>query len=408
MTLAVTVFCAALLGCEQPAVGLDDSQLDGSHLDGFSTEVQKRRNKPVKDTTVALPPDTTTAPPPPDTTTAPPPPDTTVTPPPPLPPPSGVGVWISPSEIAALPTSGAAWTALLAEANRGCGTPDLSNQDQRNNVCVMAKALVFARTGTPSYRDGVVQALTSIVGSGTYSGRALALGRELGAYVIAADVIGLASYRPELDTQFRAKLRELLRTPTVQGPANLIECHEKRPNNWGTHCGGARAAVAAYLGDLTELARVAQVFRGWLGDRSAYAGFDYGSLSWQCDASKPVGVNPVGCMKDGHPIDGVLPDDQRRAGDFTWPPPKENYVYEALQGALMQAVILQRHGHDVWNWQDRALLRAFRWLHDVDGFVAGGDDEWEAHVINRHYGTSFPAATPAQPGKNVGWTDWTR
>ena len=29
---------------------------------------------------------------------------------------------------------------------------------------------------------------------------------------------------------------------------NLVECHEKRPNNWGNHCGASRAAVAAYLG----------------------------------------------------------------------------------------------------------------------------------------------------------------
>jgi len=61
--------------------------------------------------------------------------------------------------------------------------------------------------------------------------------------------------------------------------------------------------------------------------------------------------------KDGHRIDGVLPDDQRRGGSFGWPAPRENYVWEALQGALAQAVILHRAGYDVWNWEDRALLR---------------------------------------------------
>jgi hypothetical protein len=103
----------------------------------------------------------------------------------------------------------------------------------------------------------------------------------------------------------------------------------------------------------------------------------------------------------------VLPDDQRRAGTFRWPPPKENYVYEGLQGALAEAVILHRAGYDVFNWQDRALLRAFQWLHTQASFPATGDDSWEPYVVNKYYGTSFPAPVPSKPGKNVGWTDWT-
>lgn len=165
--------------------------------------------------------------------------------------------------------------------------------------------------------------------------------------------------------------------------------------------------VAVYLGDQAELERTAQVFKGWLGDRAAYAGFDYGDLSWQCDPSKPVGINSKGCMKEGHPIDGVIPDDQRRAGGFTWPPPKENYVWEGLQGALVQAVILYRAGYDVWNWQDQALLRAVIWLHEQADYPAQGDDTWQPHIINYYYGTSFPAPVPSNPGKNMGWTDWT-
>ena len=317
------------------------------------------------------------------------------------------GIWIGRTEIAALPTSGPAWDNLKAKADQSCGAVDLSNQDQSNNVCIMAKALVFARTGQSSYRTDTVAALQSIVNMGTYNGRALALGRELGAYVISADLIDLRNYNPSLDSQFRAKIKSLLTTTTSGGPSNIIDCHEDRPNNWGAHCGGARAAVDAYLGDQQDLARVAQVFKGWLGDRSSYAGFTYGDLSWQCDSSRPVGINPTGCTKSGHPIDGVLPDDQRRSGGFTWPAPQENYVYEALQGALMQAVILKRAGYDAFAWENRALLRAFQWLHTEDDFPTTGDDDWEPFLINCFYGTSFPARAGTTPGKNVGWTDWT-
>jgi hypothetical protein len=114
-----------------------------------------------------------------------------------------------------------------------------------------------------------------------------------------------------------------VRTETLDGKT-LINTHEIRPNNWGTHAGASRVATDLYLGDKADLAKAAQVFKGWLGDRSAYAGFTYGDLAWQADPSKPVGINPKGATRNGHLIDGVLPDDQRRAGGFSWPPQQEN------------------------------------------------------------------------------------
>ncbi len=107
------------------------------------------------------------------------------------------------------------------------------------------------------------------------------------------------------------------------------------------------------------------------------------------------------------PIGGVLADDQRRSGAFRWPPPKENYVYEALQGAVAQAVLLERLGYDSWKWGDRALLRAFEWLHAEADFPAQGDDTWIPHTVNRAYGTKFPAPAPSRPGKGMGFSHWT-
>jgi hypothetical protein len=316
------------------------------------------------------------------------------------------GIWIDKARLAGLPMSGAAWTSLRSAADQSCGTPNLEDQEDSANVCVMAKALVYARTGSTSYADQVATALRSIVNSGSYGGRALALGRELAAYVIAADLIDLKTYDPSLDSSFRSKIRSLSTTVTTEA-GTLIQCHENRPNNWGTHCGASRAAVAAYLGDTAQLARIAQVFKGWLGDRSSYASFKYGDLSWQFNGSTPVGINPQGATKSGHNIDGVLPDDERRAGGFTWPPPKENYVWEALQGAFAQAVILRQAGYDVFTWEDRALLRAVTWLHEQADFPADADDTWQPYVVNYYYGTSFPAESPSRAGKNVGFTDWT-
>jgi PKD repeat protein len=315
--------------------------------------------------------------------------------------PDAQGIWTSARELASLPTTGQAWDRLLSDANRSTASPDISNQDDDTDVYVLAKGLVFARTGEERYRQEVISACRAAIGSED-GGRTLALGRNLIGYVLAADLVGL----PAADeADFRAWLRDCL-TETLDG-RTLVSTHEDRPNNWGTHAGASRAAVAAYLGDQAELDRCALVFRGYLGDRDAYAGFEYGALSWQADPSRPVGCNPKGATKDGHDIDGVLPDDQRRAGDFSWPPPKENYVWEALQGALAQAVVLHRAGYDVWEWEDQALLRAVNWLHEVCNFPASGDDTWSPHVVNHYYGTDFPAPVPSSHGKNVGYTDWT-
>jgi hypothetical protein len=311
-------------------------------------------------------------------------------------------IWISRAAIRALPDSGRAWDALLAEARRPIVAPNLSNQEDGSNVRALAKALVYVRTGEERYRDHVVTAVGRAIGT-EKGGRTLALGRNLLAWVIAADLVGL----PEAeDRAFRAWL-DGVRRESLDG-RTLISTHERRPNNWGTQAGASRMAAALYLGDFDDFCRAARVFRGWLGDREAYAGFRYGGdLSWQADDRKPVGINPAGAERQGHSIDGVLPDDQRRAGSFAWPPPVTNYAYGALGGALAQAVLLERQGYDAWQWEDRALLRAFAWLHDQANFPSKGDDTWQPHLINHAYGTRFPAPLPARPGKNVGFTDWT-
>jgi hypothetical protein len=224
--------------------------------------------------------------------------------------------------------------------------------------------------------------------------------------VIAADLVGL---EPAEDVTFRAWLRRTL-TETLDG-MTLQSTHEDRPNNWGTMAGASRAAVAAYLGDAAELARTAQVFKGWLGDRASYAGFSYGDLSWQFDPSQPVGINPAGATKDGESIDGALPDDMRRGCSFQFPPCHTGYAWEALQGVTVQAEILHRAGYDAWNWEDQAIRRAALFLDALDrrygGWWAEGDDEWSPWLINHAYGASFTATSAARPGKIMGWTDWT-
>lgn len=302
-------------------------------------------------------------------------------------------ILISRDRLMSLPTSGASWQALVREAD-SFGGVRLSDQNDDNDVRLLAWALVTVRTGGDL--GPIYQALARV--PGTEGADTLALGRNLAAVVLAADLVG---YR---DAGFVSWLRGVIRT-NLDG-MTLISTHEMRPNNWGTHAGASRVAADLYLGDTADLGRAAAVFRGWLGERSAYSGFSYGDLDWQADEGRPVGINPVGATIDGHNVDGVLPDDMRRSGGFKWPPPKENYVYEALQGALLQAELLSRAGYPAYEWSNRALLRAYTWLQNQAAFPAEGDDSWQPHLVNRRYGTSFPAPVPSRIGKNFGFTDW--
>lgn len=318
-------------------------------------------------------------------------------------------IWMSKEEILALPMSGSAWNALQSKADTPAGTPDVSNQDDNCDVIVLAKALVYARTGVETYRTQVRQSCMAAIDT-EVGGAALACARNLCSYVIAADLVGLT---PTEDEVFRAWLRRAL-TEVHSDGRSLRSTHEDRPNNYGTHAGATRAAIAVYLGDATELARTATVFRGWLGDRSAYAGFKYGELWWQCDSAKPVGINPAGCVVNGVPVGGALPEEMRRGGDLQWPPAKGdavNYTWEAVQGALVQAEILRRQGYDTWNWENQALRRMIEYLHDLElrfgDWWAEGDDSWAPWIANKAYGMSFPVSTPTRPGKNMGYTDWT-
>ncbi len=305
---------------------------------------------------------------------------------------------------------GPAWRALEAASREDASEPNLSDQDDPTNVIVLAKALVAARRGDVQLRKEVVFAVETLVKERTEAGgRTLALGRELAAYVLAADLIDLDG---PIDREFRAFLKDVR---TVQlGGRTLISTHRDRPNNWGTHAGASRIAVALYLDDRQELEDAADVLRGYLGDRAAYSGFKYGDLHWQGERGRPVGVNAVGAEIDGHSVDGVLADDQRRAGAFAWPPPTTGYAWEALQGLLLQAILLERAGFDPFEWSDRALLRAARWLIVDASFPPTGDEVWQLAVLRRFYpqpGFELPEAVTtdpgrAKPGKGFGFSEF--
>ena len=75
-------------------------------------------------------------------------------------------------------------------------------------------------------------------------------------------------------------------------------------------------------------------------------------------------------------------------------------------GAVLQAEILHHAGYDTWNWSDKALYRAARFLYATANWPAVGDDRWQPWLIDARTGANFPRPSTTQPGKNFGFTDW--
>lgn len=311
------------------------------------------------------------------------------------------GLWLTPDEIRALPTTGKAWEGVKAAADRTPEAPDLSDQDHPENLNTFARALVYVRTGDTRYRDKVLATLRAVPETEN-GGRTLALGRKLGLFVVAADLIG---YR---DPGFVAWLKAV-RNETLDG-STLIKKHETKSNNWSQVIGFSRVIAAIYLDDTTDLARAVKVFKGTLGDRTAFVfPMDaFGSdLSWQSDPSKPMVVLPKGAMKNGHSLDGALPEELRRCCTFRWPPPCENYTWSATEGLVGTAWVLSRNGFpDVWEWSDRAILRVLTWNYKEANCPATGNDNHLPHVVNSIYGSTFSLSFPSTPGKLFGFGDW--
>ena len=310
------------------------------------------------------------------------------------------GVFISPFEIVTLPTTGKAWDAMRAAAVKTWGTPTIANQSSTDDTNTLAGALVAVRLNNDAMRAKVRTQLANLVASHPYD-RVLGLARQLPAYIIAADLVGL--YGTER-ASFEAFLREaaLHNMEGHSGGTDLRSTALRSPNNWGTMSRAAMAAIAVYLGDTDELAFVAMTQRAWLGEAVPNQ-LRYTSTNWHESTAK-VGISPRGASRDGNPLGGVQPEDQRRTGEYVWAAPKGSYPHEALQGAVLTSVILDRAGALPFNAGDNALIRAEAWLAGPGANPASGDDRNTPYMLNE-YGGSFPTGSTTA-AKNIAWCDW--
>jgi hypothetical protein len=317
-----------------------------------------------------------------------------------------VGIWIGEGELQRLPTSGAAFDALKARALGAIGTHNLGDLNSNADMNTFAAALYAARTGDLAVGAKAIKALQDVQRA-SLGTRTLEPARNLGGYVLAADVLG---YR---DLEFKKWVGGVLNA-TLQGHSgskNIIQTGEFAANNWGTMARAATLIAGVYLQDTAIIQRGVKALKRFLGDESASNLMLFSDTNWHDDPKHPSGINRIVPGRS----DGAMPEDMRRGGEYKEVPSKTGYAFEALQGVIVAAHVAWRAGlFDPFAYEDFAILRAYDYLNRIKWYPEG-DDRWQAWLINFHSkrlgkGIVYAGPTmapPSTPGKLMGFTDWT-
>ncbi|HEY4633269.1 MAG TPA: hypothetical protein VIH00_05055 [Candidatus Limnocylindrales bacterium] len=299
-------------------------------------------------------------------------------------------------DVTGLPTTGRAWRNVVEAADADPGEPDLTcDQNQREHPgAALASALIYARTGDVAYRDRAIDLIEAAYPTARKCENSiLSLGRQLGAYVMAADYV---DYR---DPEFVAWL-DGIRSQNLGGHARwftLVGTAVDTSNNWGIFALASLTAADAYLEDATALERDFRIFHAYgAGGWSFRRTNDY-QKRWACPEG--FAINPASC--DDPRREGAAVEDASR----TRFPRLGQYPAEAAQGYVVQAELLDRQGFAAWDVNDRQVCRNALWRERGDNLNFSNADAYVTWMTNARCGLDQPT-DPARMGRVFGFTDW--
>lgn len=309
-------------------------------------------------------------------------------------------MWVTKEYLLSLPRN-TAYSRVVQTANALPKNPILNSNNSNTDVQVLAAAYSAIRDDSQKMKDRAIIHLSRLddVSVGSII---LPVARNLTANFIAAKL---------LDYDISDFARKILNHKFAKGHGGadtLYEMSAKSTNNHGCMARAAVAAIGIYLDDNKIIDDVTAYHMRWLGFDNGRNGLKFTSTNWHVPYSfGKSGINKYGAVINGCSVDGVLPEDQRRSSkNFKWPPPKENYVWGALQGAVLAHILLVQKNKVALNAVDDAILRSITWLNDICNFPASGDDTWIPWVVNKYYNEKFKTE-PVKIGKNMAFTDWT-
>lgn len=332
-------------------------------------------------------------------------------PPEPTPPPAEPreGIWIDHDALMALPTNTPAWEAVLDWAtSKSASGANVANQDSTHSRATLAMALAGVRGQDNELIDKATAALTGAIGT-EEGARWLAIGRNLGAYIIAADILDIRS-GPIFDWLRNFRTRTLKHNNSGN-QITLRKSAWESGSNASSQEGFVYSALNAYLGDTEELKWCWDAFRRYCGDRSSPHTITSNDDSWQEYPNDPVGIQNKGATKNGINIDGAVSNDMSRGGTLKDPPGYTLYPWVGLNGAAFAALVLHRQGYPAFDIQDKALLRATIYLRKLGDTFWGKDKKEDAKwVLTQAYNlplSEYPINLPVSFHDLIGWVDAT-
>ncbi len=304
----------------------------------------------------------------------------------------------SPAELRVLPTTGTAWTTMKAIADGSLGSPDLTDQDNRHSVKTLGVALVANRLDSDSYRAKARAAIMSAIGTERVGAgnSILSLGRQLGAYILAADLIGMSGAE---DSTFRSWLSSI-RTRNLGGHSRwstLRDTAIDSSNNWGTFALASLTAADAYLGDTVALERDWRIFAGYGNGSWPFGRTSSYQATWACPEG--FAINPASCADLRK--QGAAVEDASR----TTFPTIGGYPAEAAQGYVITAELLARAGRPAWGVNNAQVCRHALWRQRLGNLNYSSADRYVTWITNARCGHSQPTVA-AGFGRVFGYTDW--
>lgn len=361
----------------------------------------------------------------------------------------------SQSYLAALSNTSAAWLAMKDVADNGTGQSEpinLSDQNSFFQIRALARAFVYARTGTASYKTDVQNACRDAIGthedaaSNVLDARNLACARTLCALVIAADIVGMdnsltgtrTGYTGMTWLAFLQLIRDFVFPAPHGGNAswdNLRHQHQLTSHNFGNMAGASMVAVTRYLDDnsmMYGLPPIMAVTQRWLGDRTKHQQFtgpgygtsmqpsfvslesSYGTYAQQHTGGPTgdsyagtvnkltgyVGINPLTCVGgpvwEGMPVSDVARDSSIYDGNYGGIDYSHggDYTYGSFTAILTTLLMYEAAGQSPWTWSDSAPKRAMQWLdragmNPLRGTGTGTLGDHTAFTIDAKYGTTL-------------------
>lgn len=344
------------------------------------------------------------------------------------------GFWLTPDEIAQIPTDNSSWDSLVSYANKSmnivseitCTSGSSCSSQTDTPAAMYARAVVGVKTNNQtminelkSELDLVEQAVNKAIDVDRNLDEKWAE-RNLGYIGVAANII---DYRPTSLT--RGLKKALIDTNFEEG--HTIEWHamNQLPNKpaYGRWSLMATSYLLEDWGRINNIVKAHAKAMGepnWGGSTNTYK-FTLTGLgnddNWQTiqpgGKSNPIAVMPAGLYYQDHGVGGLwLADQYRSELGPTWPVGFTNYEFEGQAPYNAMAWAAHHLGYqNVFKLGNYAMLRAMIFAYsNHDGktsWPVDGNDTWQVASLmtwaKGEFGSNLPDYLKPEPNVNIPW-----